>query len=308
MPASWPTCSPSANDERPIASAPGDDESTATADPRPTLAVWKFASCDGCQLSLLDCEDELLSLGRARSASPTSPRCRGPRSRDPTTCRWWRARSRHRPTPDGSRRSGRASRRLVTIGACATAGGIQGLRNFAASGEYAGHRLRPSRVHHVARHLDPDLRPRRGGLRAPRLPDRPPPAARGDHRHPGRATSGDRRALGVPGVQGARHRLPAREPGDRLPGSGDPDRVRCPVPRRRSGMLRLLRARRHRQHAVTRRRSCAARAWHRSTCHVCSAPSTPARPPSSRSPWPKEAPLPVARGVAVHPTAREEDP
>ncbi|MGQ4420980.1 oxidoreductase, partial [Streptomyces sp. SAS_269] len=30
--------------------------------PRPTLAVWKFASCDGCQLTLLDCEDELLGL------------------------------------------------------------------------------------------------------------------------------------------------------------------------------------------------------------------------------------------------------
>jgi len=34
---------------------------TAAA-PRPTLAVWKFASCDGCQLTLLDCEDELLAL------------------------------------------------------------------------------------------------------------------------------------------------------------------------------------------------------------------------------------------------------
>ena len=29
---------------------------------RPTLAVWKFTSCDGCQLTLLDCEDELLTL------------------------------------------------------------------------------------------------------------------------------------------------------------------------------------------------------------------------------------------------------
>ncbi len=28
----------------------------------PTLAVWKFASCDGCQLTLLDCEDELLTI------------------------------------------------------------------------------------------------------------------------------------------------------------------------------------------------------------------------------------------------------
>lgn len=29
---------------------------------KPKLAVWKFASCDGCQLSLLDCEDELFDL------------------------------------------------------------------------------------------------------------------------------------------------------------------------------------------------------------------------------------------------------
>ena len=29
---------------------------------KPTLAVWKFASCDGCQLTLLDLEDELLAI------------------------------------------------------------------------------------------------------------------------------------------------------------------------------------------------------------------------------------------------------
>src|SRR5450756_141292 len=29
---------------------------------RPKLAVWKFASCDGCQLTLLNCEDELLAV------------------------------------------------------------------------------------------------------------------------------------------------------------------------------------------------------------------------------------------------------
>src|SRR5581483_10982802 len=35
----------------------------------PSLAVWKFSSCDGCQLTLLDCEDELLALaGRVRIA------------------------------------------------------------------------------------------------------------------------------------------------------------------------------------------------------------------------------------------------
>jgi coenzyme F420-reducing hydrogenase gamma subunit len=32
---------------------------------KPKLAVWKFASCDGCQLSLLDCEDELLTVAGA---------------------------------------------------------------------------------------------------------------------------------------------------------------------------------------------------------------------------------------------------
>ena len=36
---------------------------------RPKLAVWKFASCDGCQLTLVDCEDELLTVaGRVRIA------------------------------------------------------------------------------------------------------------------------------------------------------------------------------------------------------------------------------------------------
>ncbi|MGZ4144194.1 MAG: oxidoreductase, partial [Actinomycetota bacterium] len=32
------------------------------ADHKPTLAVWKFASCDGCQLTVLNLEDEILSL------------------------------------------------------------------------------------------------------------------------------------------------------------------------------------------------------------------------------------------------------
>ena len=31
----------------------------------PTVAVWKFASCDGCQLTVLDCEDELLAIAEA---------------------------------------------------------------------------------------------------------------------------------------------------------------------------------------------------------------------------------------------------
>jgi len=104
---------------------------------RPTLAVFKFASCDGCQLSLLDCEDELLALaGAVRIAHFTEmsrTRVEGPY--DVALVEGSIS------TPEDAVRIVEvraASRRLVTIGACATAGGIQGLRNFAAHGEYLG--------------------------------------------------------------------------------------------------------------------------------------------------------------------------
>lgn len=102
----------------------------------PRLAVWKFASCDGCQLTLLDCEDQLLDVAanveiahfleasRAMADGPydvslvegsvTTPA-------DVERIRHVRAVSRH----------------VVTIGACATSGGVQALRNFADVQEYA---------------------------------------------------------------------------------------------------------------------------------------------------------------------------
>jgi coenzyme F420-reducing hydrogenase gamma subunit len=105
-------------------------------DRQPTLAVWKFASCDGCQLSLLDCEDELLALpGSVRIAHFTElsrATIEGPYDLSLVEGSI--------STPDDAARImavRKASRRLVTIGACATAGGIQGLRNFASGGEYA---------------------------------------------------------------------------------------------------------------------------------------------------------------------------
>ena len=43
---------------------------------RPRLAVWKFASCDGCQLTLLDCQDELLTLAaQVRISLERNMRC-----------------------------------------------------------------------------------------------------------------------------------------------------------------------------------------------------------------------------------------
>lgn len=96
---------------------------------KPKLAVWKFSSCDGCQLSLLDCEDELLAVADAVEIAnfPEASRAvvKGPYDISLVEGSI--------TTPhDAERIHGirRASKFLVTIGACATAGGIQALRNF----------------------------------------------------------------------------------------------------------------------------------------------------------------------------------
>ncbi|MCB9758368.1 MAG: oxidoreductase [Alphaproteobacteria bacterium] len=97
---------------------------------RPSLAVWKFASCDGCQLSLLDCEDELLAVADAVhiASFPEATRAVSPGPYDVSLVEG------SITTPHDAARIQevrRQSRVLVTIGACATAGGIQALRNFA---------------------------------------------------------------------------------------------------------------------------------------------------------------------------------
>jgi sulfhydrogenase subunit delta len=106
-----------------------------STDPRPTLAVWKFASCDGCQLSLLDCEDELLALAgeveiayfvEARRATVEGPYDLSLVEGSITTAH----------DAERIREVRHQSRRLVTIGACATAGGIQALKNFADVGDF----------------------------------------------------------------------------------------------------------------------------------------------------------------------------
>lgn len=102
---------------------------------RPKLAVWKFASCDGCQLTLLDCEDELLEIAGALDIAhfleATSAIADGPfdislvegsitTAHDAARIRNIRAQS----------------QTLISIGACATSGGIQALRNFADVEEF----------------------------------------------------------------------------------------------------------------------------------------------------------------------------
>jgi coenzyme F420-reducing hydrogenase gamma subunit len=102
---------------------------------RPRLAVFKFASCDGCQLTILDCEDELLALGERLDIVhflEASDR-REPGPYDVTLVEG------SITTPSDARRIRelrQQSRYLVTIGACATSGGIQALRNWGNHAEY----------------------------------------------------------------------------------------------------------------------------------------------------------------------------
>jgi coenzyme F420-reducing hydrogenase gamma subunit len=99
------------------------------------LAVWKFASCDGCQLTLLDCEDELLELADTLQIAyfpQAGPMAGGPYDISLVEGSISAPADRQRIAEIRRR-----STRLVAFGACATAGGIQALRNFAATGVFA---------------------------------------------------------------------------------------------------------------------------------------------------------------------------
>lgn len=105
------------------------------ARPKPKVAVWKFASCDGCQLSLLGCEDELLDVvGEIEIAyflEATTSVVKGPYDISLVEGSITTEHDMHR-----IRKIRQQSKKLVTIGACATSGGIQALRNFADVDDY----------------------------------------------------------------------------------------------------------------------------------------------------------------------------
>ncbi len=101
----------------------------------PKLAVWKFASCDGCQLSLLNCEQELLAVAEAVEIAyfpeATSAEVEGPYDVSLVEGSITTAHDAQR-----IQHVREISKNLITIGACATSGGIQALRNFADVEEF----------------------------------------------------------------------------------------------------------------------------------------------------------------------------
>ena len=102
---------------------------------KPKLGVFKFASCDGCQLSLLDAEDQLLAVAGAVEIAyfleATSRIAPGPYDVALVEGSITTAHDRAR-----IQQIRRDSRFLITIGACATSGGIQALRNWADHEEF----------------------------------------------------------------------------------------------------------------------------------------------------------------------------
>lgn len=103
---------------------------TTVPTPRPTVAVWKFASCDGCQLTLLDCEDQFLTIAGAIDIAyfPEATRAESPGPYDLSIVEG-SVTTEHDAARIREIRS--MSTTLITIGACATAGGIQSLKNWA---------------------------------------------------------------------------------------------------------------------------------------------------------------------------------
>jgi coenzyme F420-reducing hydrogenase gamma subunit len=102
---------------------------------KPTLAVWKFASCDGCQLCLLDLEDQLLEIAGAVDVAHF-PEATSAHADGPYTVSLVEGSV---TTPHDLERIQRIrdqSDILVAIGACATAGGIQALKNLADVDEF----------------------------------------------------------------------------------------------------------------------------------------------------------------------------
>jgi sulfhydrogenase subunit delta len=101
----------------------------AAAPHRPRIGVVKFASCDGCQLTLLDLEDELLAVAErvdiVEFAEATSRRSAGP-----FDVLFVEGSISSPEQAEEIARLRAVSHRLVTIGACATAGGIQAIRNW----------------------------------------------------------------------------------------------------------------------------------------------------------------------------------
>ena len=233
--------------------------STSTVATRPTIAVFKFSSCDGCQLSLLDCEDELLGVVGAVQISEFKELTRAV-VEGPYDVSFVEGSI---TTPDDVERIKairQASSLLVTIGASATSGGIQALRNYADVGDFTtAVYAHPEYISTLAQSTGIADQVR-VDFRAPRMPDRPLPASRSHHSDAQRPQAGHPRSHRLPAVQGAGHGLRDGRTRHALSRPGDQGRLWSTLPGGRPRLLRMFRTVRLGEHVVARQ--AAQRAGH----------------------------------------------
>ena len=103
---------------------------------RPTLAVYKFSSCDGCQLSILNLEDELLALAEAVDIAYFLEATRAVKE-GPYDLAIVEGSITTQHEIERIKEIRQNSKKLIALGTCATSGGIQSLRNFADADHYA---------------------------------------------------------------------------------------------------------------------------------------------------------------------------
>ena len=103
---------------------------------KPTVAVHKFSSCDGCQLQILNMEDEILDLAEAIDIAYFLEATRDSRP-GPYDISIVEGSVTTEHEVERIKKIRRESGLVIAIGTCATAGGIQALRNVADAEEYA---------------------------------------------------------------------------------------------------------------------------------------------------------------------------
>jgi coenzyme F420-reducing hydrogenase gamma subunit len=99
------------------------------------VAVFKFASCDGCQLTMLDCEEDLLAIAAAVEIC-YFPEATRKVIKGPYDIGFVEGSITTHHDAKRIQQVRRACSKLITLGACATAGGIQALRNLADTPEF----------------------------------------------------------------------------------------------------------------------------------------------------------------------------
>ena len=102
---------------------------------KPRVAVFKFASCDGCQLTLLHAEEDLLEIGETVELA-WFPEASRAMLKGPYDIGLVEGSITTHADAERIQQVRRECKVLITIGACATAGGIQALRNWKDVGEF----------------------------------------------------------------------------------------------------------------------------------------------------------------------------